>query len=274
MVIQGMSDLHLQAILHRLHKRDKVDVTTAPPRIPYRETCNTNAEGMYRHKKQSGGSGQFAEVHLRIGSLPQGINPEEYFTRERFESLRAFHYDPVLNFAFLDCVTGGSVPNNFIPAVEKGVKERMEKGVLAGYQVQDCYCALFFGKDHPVDSNETAFRTAGRMAFKEVFAKAKPALLEPIVEALITIPGEKLGDITSDINTRRGRMEGMDTLPGGYTVVRALVPLAEMTTYARSLLSLTGGQGSYTFEPSHYEVVPANEQQKIVTATKMHEEEE
>ena len=274
MVIQGMSDLHLQAILHRLHKRDKVDVMTAPPRIPYRETCNAKAEGMYRHKKQSGGSGQFAEVHLRVGPLPQGINPEEYFTRDRFEGMRAFHYDPVLNFAFLDCVTGGSVPNNFIPAVEKGVKDRMEKGVLAGFQVQDCFCALFFGKDHPVDSNETAFKTAGRMGFKEVFAQAKPALLEPIVEALITVPGERLGDITSDLNTRRGRMEGMDTLPGGYSVVKALVPLAEMMTYARSLLSLTGGQGSYTFEPSHYEVVPGNEQQKIVASAKMHEEEE
>lgn len=274
MVIQGMSDLHLQAIVHRLHKRDKVDVNTAMPRIPYRETCNLNAEGMYRHKKQSGGSGQFAEVHFRIGPLPQGIVPEEYFIKERFESLRSFHYDPVLNYAFLDCVSGGSVPNNFIPAVEKGVKERMEKGVLAGYQVQDCWCALFFGKDHPVDSNETAFKTAGRQCFKEVFAKAKPALLEPIVKAEIMVPGDKLGDITSDLNTRRGRMEGMDTLPGNFTVVKALVPLAEMQTYARSLSSITGGQGSYTFEPSHYEVVPGNEQQKIVAAAKVHEEEE
>ncbi len=274
LVIQGMSELHLQAIVHRLHKRDKVDVNTAMPRIPYRETCNTNAEGMYRHKKQSGGSGQFAEVHFRIGQLPQGIVPEEYFIKERFESLRSFHYDPVLNYAFLDCVSGGSVPNNFIPAVEKGVKERMEKGVLAGYQVQDCWCALFFGKDHPVDSNETAFKTAGRQCFKEVFAKAKPALLEPIVKAEITVPGEKLGDITSDLNTRRGRMEGMDTLPGNFTVVKASVPLAEMQTYARSLSSITGGQGSYTFEPSHYEVVPGNEQQKIVASAKVHEEEE
>ncbi len=274
MVIQGMSDLHLQAIVHRLHRRDKVDVNTAMPRIPYRETCNMNAEGMYRHKKQSGGSGQFAEVHFRIGPLPQGIVPEEYFIKERFESLRSFHYDPVLNFAFLDCVTGGSVPNNFIPAVEKGIKERMEKGVLAGYQVQDCWCALFFGKDHPVDSNETAFKTAGRQCFKEVFGKAKPALLEPIVKAEIMVPGEKLGDITSDLNTRRGRMEGMDTLPGNFTVVKASVPLSEMQTYARSLSSITGGQGSYTFEPSHYEVVPGNEQQKIVASAKVHEEEE
>lgn len=274
MVIQGMSDLHLQAIVQRLHKRDKVDVNTTMPRIPYRETCNMNAEGMYRHKKQSGGSGQFAEVHFRIGPLPQGIVPEEYFIKERFESLRAFHYDPVLNYAFLDCVSGGSVPNNFIPAVEKGVKERMEKGVLAGYQVQDCWCALFFGKDHPVDSNETAFKTAGRQCFKEVFAKAKPALLEPIVKVEIMVPGEKLGDITSDLNTRRGRMEGMDTLPGNFTVVKASVPLAEMQTYARSLSSITGGQGSYTFEPSHYEVVPGNEQQKIVASAKVHEEEE
>lgn len=274
MVIQGMSDLHLQAIVHRLHKRDKVDVNTAMPRIPYRETCNMNAEGMYRHKKQSGGSGQFAEVHFRIGPLPQGIVPEEYFIKERFESLRSFHYDPVLNYAFVDCVSGGSVPNNFIPAVEKGVKERMEKGVLAGYQVQDCWCVLFFGKDHPVDSNETAFKTAGRQCFKEVFAKAKPVLLEPIVKAEITVPGEKLGDITSDLNTRRGRMEGMDTLPGNFTVVKASVPLAEIQTYARSLSSITGGQGSYTFEPSHYEVVPGNEQQKIVASSKVHEEEE
>ena len=274
MVIQGMSDLHLQSIVHRLHKRDKVDVITAMPRIPYRETCNMTAEGMYRHKKQSGGSGQFAEVHCRIGSLPQGIVPEEYFVKERFESLRSFHYDKTLNFAFLDCVSGGSVPNNFIPAVEKGVRDRMEKGVLAGYQVQDCWCALFFGKDHPVDSNETAFKTAGRQCFKEVFAKAKPALLEPIVEALITVPGEKLGDITGDLNTRRGRMEGMDPIPGGFTIVKALVPLSEMQTYARTLSSITGGQGSYTFEPSHYEVVPGNEQQKIVAGAKVHEEEE
>ena len=274
MVMQGMSDLHLQALVNRLHKRDKVDVNTAPPRIPYRETCNGNAEGMYRHKKQSGGSGQFAEVHVRIGPVPQDIVPEEFFIKERFESLRSFHYDPALNFAFVDCVSGGSVPNNFIPAVEKGVRDRMEKGVLAGYQVQDCYCVLFFGKDHPVDSNETAFKTAGRMAFKEVFAKARPVLLEPFVKAEITVPGDMLGDITSDLNTRRGRMEGMDTLPGNFTVVKASVPLAEMQTYARSLSSMTGGQGSYTFEPSHYEVVPGNEQQKIVAAAKMHEEEE
>lgn len=274
MVMQGMSELHLQALIHRLHKRDKVDVNTAPPRIPYRETCNGKGEGMYRHKKQSGGSGQFAEVHFRIGPLPQGIVPEEFFTKERFESLRAFHYDPALNFAFLDCVSGGSVPNNFIPAVEKGVKERMEHGVLAGYQVQDCYCALFFGKDHPVDSNETAFKTAARQCFKQVFATAKPVLLEPIVKAEITVPGDKLGDITSDLNTRRGRMEGMESLSGGYQLVRAMVPLAEMTTYARSLSSMTGGQGSYTFEPSHYEMVPANEQQKIVANAKVKEEEE
>jgi elongation factor G len=274
MVIQGMSELHLQTLIHRLHKRDKVDVATSVPRIPYRETCNAIAEGMYRHKKQSGGSGQFAEVHFRIGPLPQGIVPEEYFTNERFENLRAFHYDPVLNYAFCDCVTGGSVPNNFIPAVEKGIKERMEMGVLAGYQVQDCWCVLFFGKDHPVDSNETAFKTAARQCFREVFNKAKPVLLEPIVRAEITVPSDKLGDITSDLNTRRGRMEGMDALPGNFTVVKAMVPLAEMQTYARTLSSITGGQGSYTFEPSHYEVVPANEQQKIVAAAKLHDEEE
>ena len=176
-----MSELHLQIVQDRLHKRDKVDVITHPPKIPYRETVNGSAEGSYRHKKQSGGSGQFAEVHFRISPVPHGIKPEEFFTKERFASLRQFHYDPVLNYAFVDRVTGGSVPNNFIPAVEKGVKERMEQGVIAGYQVQDVACELFFGKDHPVDSNETAFRTAASMCFRDVFQKAKPVLLEPIV---------------------------------------------------------------------------------------------
>ena len=187
--------------------------------------------------------------------------------------MRHFHYDPVLNSAFLDCVSGGSVPNNFIPAVEKGVKERMEKGVLAGYQVQDVACALFFGKDHPVDSNETAFKIAGSMCFREVFKQAKPVLLEPIVHAEITVPGDKLGDITSDLNSRRGRVEGMDGAPGGYQIIHARAPLSEMMTYARGLSSMTGGQGSFTLEFSHYEMVPPNEQQKIVAAHK-HEEEE
>jgi len=272
MVMHGMSELHLQLVQNRLHNREKVDVIVHPPRVPYHETVTTGAEGAYRHKKQSGGAGQFAEVHLRISPCPQGVNAEEYFTSERFPSLRHYHYDPAHNFCFVDRVSGGSVPNQFIPAVEKGIRERLEKGVLAGCQVQDVVVELFFGKDHPVDSNENAFKTAARMCFKEVFLKARPALLEPIVHLDITIPQAKLGDITSDLNSRRGRMEGMESAPGGMTVVKAHAPLSEVMTYARSLSSMTGGQGSFTMEFSHYETVPPQEQQKIISAAKVAED--
>ncbi|VAX38325.1 Elongation factor G-like protein TM_1651 [hydrothermal vent metagenome] len=274
LVVQGMSELHLQLILARLLKREKVDVITHQPKIPYRETVNGAAEGHYRHKKQSGGSGQFAEVHFRIAALPRDIDPDEYFTKKRFDSMRKFHYDPELNYAFIDRISGGSIPNNFIPAIEKGVKERMQQGVIAGNQVQDVTCEVFFGKDHPVDSNETAFKTAASHCFRNVFNEAKPALLEPIVQIEITVPGDKLGDITSDLNTRRGRMEGMDGAPGGFQVIHAKVPLAEIMTYARSLSSITGGSGSYTIELSHYEIVPPQEQQKIIAACKVHDDEE
>ena len=274
MVVYGMSELHLQTLIDRILRRDKVGVTTRTPKVPYRETCTGKAEGHYRHKKQSGGSGQFAEVHFRIQALPRDIDPEEYFTKQRFESMRDFRYDPVLNYAFIDRVTGGTVPNQFIPAAEKGVKERMERGVIAGYQVQDCVCELFFGKDHPVDSNESAFKMAGSMCFRNIFQEAKPVLLEPIVKIDITIPADKMGDITSDLTTRRGRMEGLDSAPGGFQVVTGFVPLAEVQDYARGLSSMTGGQGSYTHEPSHYEVVPANEQQKIIAAAKKQHEED
>jgi len=149
-----------------------------------------------------------------------------------------------------------------------------EQGVIAGYHVQDVVVELFFGKDHPVDSNETAFKTAASRCFKKVFEQARPALLEPIVTMEIVVPGDKLGDITSDLNTRRGRMEGMDNAPGGFQVIRAKAPLAEVMTYARSLSSMTGGQGSYSMEYSHYEMVPPNEQQKIVASAKKVEEED
>ena len=275
MVMRGMSDLHLKIIEERLHRREKVDVLTHPPKIPYRETVNGAHEGMYRHKKQSGGAGQFGEVHMRVSHLPQGLNMEEYCTKARFESMRRFNYHPEINYVFIDRVSGGSVPNQFIPAVEKGILERIEKGVVAGYQVQDVCVELFFGKDHPVDSNENAFRTAGSMCFKQEFALAKPVLLEPIVKLEITVPGDKFGDITSDLNSRRGRVEGMDTAPGGYQTIIAKAPLAEVTTYARSLQSVTGGRGSFTMEFSHYEIMPSNEQAKVVAgAAKQKEEEE
>ncbi|MCA9046549.1 MAG: elongation factor G, partial [Planctomycetaceae bacterium] len=272
MVIQGMSELHLQLVQQRLHSREKVDVVTHQPKVPYRETVMSDAEGSYRHKKQSGGSGQFAEVHLRISPCPQDVVPEEYFTKDQFPSLRSYHYDPELNFCFVDRVSGGSVPNQFIPAVEKGIRERMTKGVLAGNQIQDVVVELFFGKDHPVDSNETAFKMAGSYCLREIFQQAKPALLEPVVSMEITIPSDKIGDISGDLNTRRGRLEGMDEAPGGVTTVHAKAPLAEVMTYARALSSLTGGQGSFTLEFSHYEMVPGNEQAKIIAAAKQEEE--
>lgn len=275
LVMQGMSDLHLKIIEERLHKRDKVDIVTHPPKIPYRETIAGQSDGMYRHKKQSGGAGQFGEVHMRVSHLPQGVRPEEYCTSERFPHLREFHFHPEANFLFVDRISGGSIPNQFIPAVEKGVLERMQKGVLSGNPVQDVCVELHFGKYHDVDSNENAFRTAAAMCFKQEFLKAKPVLLEPIVKLEITVPAEKFGDITSDLNSRRGRVEGMDSAAGGLQIVTAKAPLSEVTTYARSLNSITGGQGSFLMEFSHYEAVPANEQAKIVAAsTKHHEEEE
>ncbi len=266
LVMRGMSELHLKIVEERLHKRDKVDILTHIPKVPYRETVAGAAEGMYRHKKQTGGAGQFGEVHMRISALPQGLNMQEYCTRERFESMREFHYHPESNYVFIDRISGGSIPNQYIPAVEKGILDRMEKGVLAGYRVQDVAVELFFGKYHAVDSNENAFRTAGSMCFKQIFNEARPVLLEPIVKMEIVVPGDKFGDITSDLNSRRGRVEGMDTAPGGFQVITAKAPLAEVTTYARSLSSMTGGQGSFTLEFSHYEPMPPNEQTKVVAA--------
>ncbi|CAK9046533.1 Elongation factor G (EF-G), partial [Durusdinium trenchii] len=266
MVMHGMSELHLQVVQSRLHDREKVDIITHAPKIPYHETISGMSEGSYRHKKQSGGSGQFAEVHMKLSPCPHGIDPEEYFTKDRFESMRSFHYDPQLNFAFVDRISGGSIPNQFIPAVEKGVRERMSQGVVAGFQVQDVVVELFFGKDHPVDSNETAFKLAGSHCFRELFEQARPTLLEPIVSLDITIPDDKIGDITGDLNTRRGRMEGLEEVPGGLTQIHAKAPLAEVMTYARALSSMTAGQGSFGMEFSHYEPVPPNEQAKIIAS--------
>ena len=274
-VVTGMSELHLQIIQERLKRREKVEVDTKLPKIPYRETIQANAEGSYRHKKQSGGSGQFAEVHIRMFPLPKDTDIETYATKEHFPSLKQPHYDEQNNFLWIDSVVGGSIPSNFMPAVEKGFKDRMEKGVIAGYRVQDVCVEVHFGKDHPVDSNEQAFKTAASMAFRNVFQQAKPSLLEPIVKLEVTVPSGNVGDISSDMSGRRGRVLGMDSAGGGMQTVSAEVPLAEVTTYARSLSSITGGQGSYSIELSHYDVVPGNVQQEIIAkATRKDEEEE
>ena len=274
MVITGMSELHLQIIRERLKRRDKVEVETREPKIPYRETIQANAEGMYRHKKQTGGRGQFGEVHIRMFPMPKDVNVEEWATKARFPSMKETHYDEANNFLWIDSVVGGTIPGNFLPAIEKGFRERLERGVIAGYKVQNVCVEVHFGKHHPVDSSEQAFKTAGSMAFRNVFQQAKPALLEPIVRIEVTVPTGNVGDINSDMSGRRGRVLSMDSAGGDLQTVIAEVPLAEVTTYARSLSSITGGRGSYSIELSHYDVVPGNVMQEIIAKAQMKEEEE
>lgn len=274
MVMTGMSELHLTIIRERLHRRDKLDVETREPKIPFRETIQTNAEGMYRHKKQTGGRGQFGEVHIRMFPLPRGTVIEEYATKARFPQLKQHHYDEKYNFLWVDSVVGGVIPGNFMPAIEKGFKERLEGGVIAGYMVQDLCVEVFFGKHHPVDSSEAAFKTAARMAFRNVFQQAKPCLLEPIVKLAITVPEAQVGDVYSDMSGRGGRVQGSDSAGGNLQTIFAEAPLREVTTYARTLSSMTGGQGSYAMEFSHYDVMPSNVQHDIMAKAKMAEEEE
>jgi elongation factor G len=274
MVVTGMSELHLQILRERLKRRDKVEIETREPKIPYRETIQANAEGMYRHKKQTGGRGQFGEVHIRMFPFPKDAAVEDYAVKDRFPSLKQTHYDEANHFLWVDSVVGGTIPGNFMPAIEKGFKDRIERGVIAGYKVQNVCVEVYFGKHHPVDSSEQAFKTAASMAFRNVFQQAKPALLEPIVHIEVTVPTANVGDINSDMSGRRGRVISMDSAGGDLQTIIAEVPLAEVTTYARSLSSITGGRGSYTIELSHYDIVPGNVMQEIVAKTKVKEEEE
>ncbi|MDR1477646.1 MAG: elongation factor G [Planctomycetaceae bacterium] len=275
LVITGMSELHLQVIRERLKRRDKVELDTKEPKIAYRETIQANADGMYRHKKQSGGAGQFGEVHIRMYPFPKGTDPSEFANNKaQFPSMKDFHYDPANNFIWVDAIVGGVIPSNFFPAIEKGFKERMSKGVIAGYQVQDVCVELYHGKYHDVDSNEHAFKTAGSMAFKEVFQKAKPSILEPIVKMEVTVPMANVGDVNSDLPNRRGRPLGMEDAGGGMQTITAEVPLSEVMTYNRILASMTGGQGSYGIEFLRYDAVPGNIQQQIIASAELAEEEE
>jgi elongation factor G len=280
MVMTGMSQLHLEIVQHRLKRRFDLEVLTKEPKIPYRETITAEAGADHRHKKQTGGRGQFGEVHMRVYPLKDlGIHTaeeleEKFANKSKFEKLRSAHYEPDHNFAFIDHVVGGTIPNQFMPAVEKGCKEVLEGGALAGYRVQDVAVEVYFGKDHPVDSSEAAFKTAGRMAFKKAFREARPVLLEPIVDLEVTVPSKYTGAILSDLNTKRARIENQDSLPGDLAVIKGKVPLAEVTRYAAQLGSITQGQGSYTMEFSHYDMVPGNVQQQIVSKAKLAEEEE
>ena len=274
LVMNGMSELHLGIIQERLSRRDKLEIETKQPRIAFRETIQVNAEGSYRHKKQSGGRGQFGEVHIRMFPLPRGTEIEEYAVKSNFNSIKSYHYDEDANFLWVDSVVGGVIPGNFMPAIGKGFAERVVGGVVAGYPVQDVCIEVHFGKHHPVDSSEAAFKMAAKHAFKEVFEKAKPGLLEPVVQMDITVPESNVGDVYSDMSSRGGRVGGSDAAGGSFTTVHVEVPLREVTTYSRTLSSMTGGMGSFDMEFSHYDVMPGNVMQEVISKSAVDEEED
>ncbi|ODU50404.1 MAG: elongation factor G [Lysobacteraceae bacterium SCN 69-48] len=250
-VIRGLSDLHLRVMLQRLKDRHGVEVDTHPPRIAYRETISGRAEGHHRHKKQTGGAGQFGEVFLRVEPLPRGAG-----------------------FEFVDEVKGGTIPGQFLPAVEKGVRQVLAGGAVAGFPIQDVRVVVYDGKHHPVDSKEVAFVAAGKRAFLEAIAKAQPQVLEPIVELEVSAPEQHMGDVSGGLASKRARISGTDTLRGGEIVVRAQVPLSELEGYAAELKSATAGRGRYALDFSHYEPVPAQVQKKLAEAYRPHPEED
>jgi elongation factor G len=251
-VVHGLGELHMRLLLEKMATQYHVEVVTKPPRIPYKETITAKAEGHHRHKKQTGGAGQFGEVFLRVEPLARGQG-----------------------FQFVDEVKGGTSPTQFIPAVEKGVQQVLFGGPLGGYQVQDLKVTVYDGKHHPVDSKEIAFITAGKRALLDAITKARPIVLEPIVDIVITAPESAMGDIAGDLSAKRGQVSGTDSLPGGTLVISGKVPLSELNNYQGRLKSVTGGQGSYTIELSHYDPVPPQVQQQIVAGHKsVHDEDE
>ena len=249
-VVYGLGELHLRMLLERLREVHKFEVDTRPPRIAYRETISRNAAAQYRHKKQSGGAGQFGEVHLRIEPLPRGAG-----------------------FEFVDQVKGGTIPGQFMPAVEKGVREALAEGVIAGYPVQDVRVIVHDGKHHAVDSKEIAFVTAGKKAFQLAIREAGPVVLEPIARVQISAPESAMGAITGDLSARRGMVNGTDSGKLGTLTVNGQAPMAELTDYQTRLNAMTAGQGSYSLALSHYEIVPPQVQQQLTSQHKVQDEE-
>jgi elongation factor G len=248
MLISGVGNLHVEMIVERMKRKYNVDVNLLPPRIPYKETVKGRAEGQGKYKKQTGGRGQYGDVWLRVEPLPRGGG-----------------------FEFVDDIFGGAVPRNYIPSVEKGVRDCMKRGILAGYPIVDLKVTLYDGSYHEVDSSDMAFQIAASMGLQKVFMDAHPILLEPIMNVEVTTPAEQAGDVIGDLNSRRGRIVGME--PAGETaVVRAQVPMAEMLTYEPALRSMTGGRGGYSMEFSHYEEVPAFLADKIIKEAKAEKE--
>ncbi len=244
-LISGMGQVHIETMVEKLKRKFGVEVNLNPPKVPYKETIKRTAKGVvYRHKKQSGGRGQFAEVHFDVSPLEEGKG-----------------------FEFEQALVGMNVPRNFVPAVEKGIIEALPSGVLAGYPVVDVKVRFYDGKSHEVDSSEMAFKIAASMCFKKGLKEAKPTMLEPIVNLTVTVPEEHMGDVIGDLNSRRGKVLGMD-VKGKKQVIRAQVPMAEVLNYVPDLTSITGGRGSFTSEFDHYEEVPGPIIQKIVEQEK------
>lgn len=271
LVMTGMSELHLNLVRERLHLRDKLEIDVSDPKIPMRETIQGQAEGSFRHKKQSGGRGQFGEVHLRVFSIPRNIDPNTFVTSNRFPHFRSFQHDPQINFLWVDSIVGGSIPTQYLPAIEKGVREKLQSGVLAGCPIYDVGVEVFYGKYHPVDSSEAAFKFAGAMAFRDVYLQASPTLLEPIVSLHVTVPENHVGELYSDLSGRGGHVHGSDATGTGQLTVHAEAPLRSVLHFGRTLIQMTGGQGSFTMEASHYELVPTPLQQTLMQKSKSKE---
>ena len=241
-ILTAMGDTQVDMLMNRLKEQTGVDAQLVPVRVPYRETIRKSAEAQGRHKKQTGGAGQFGDCWLRLEPLPGG------------------------GYEFVDEIKGGAIPGGLIPAVDKGVQEAMREGFLAGYPMVDIKCAVFDGSYHPVDSNEMAFKTAARIGFRAACEKANPVILEPMASMDVTVGEEYAGTIMGDISTRRGRIVGTDSNDAGETIIRIRVPYAEVITYTKDLRSLTRGSGSYTIEVEGYEEAPHDVTKKLIEA--------
>lgn len=250
-VARALGELHMRVIMEKLHNRFKLDLETTPPRVAYKETITSQAEGHHRHKKQTGGAGQFGEVHLKVEPMTQAEMDEK---------------GDILDF--VDDTVGGSIPRQFMPAIEKGIRQALEHGAVAGYPMEGVRVRVFDGKHHPVDSKEVAFITAGKKAFIDAVNKARPVLLEPVCDVEVSAPSSAMGDITANLSTKRGQVGETDYLPGEMVVIHAKVPLSEMGRYSSELKSVTAGQGSFVMDYSHDEPTPPNVQQEIIAAYK------
>jgi elongation factor G len=244
LLLYGQGQLHIEVTVAKLKRRFGVDVNLKPPRIPYRETIKASTEAHGRHKKQTGGHGQFGDCKIKVEPLARGAD-----------------------FEFVDDIFGGAIPRQFVPAVEKGIQDARTRGYLAGYPMVDFRVTVFDGSYHDVDSNELSFKLAGSLAFKDAMTRARPTILEPVMNVEVYAPSDFAGDLMGDLNGRRGRIAGMDTR-GATTIIKAQVPMSEMLTYEQHLTSATGGRGSYHMEYSHYDEVPAHLQTKIIAAAK------